>query len=266
MNTKIHLIQTDAFKMQYFRFGASGKPPIVIIPGLSVKSVCQSADAIVDAYRIFDDDYDVYLLDRRSDPPEGYTVPDMARDTAAAMKALGIYGASIISVSQGGMIAQILAAEYPELARAVVLGSTVSRVTERSADRIRAWIDLAEKGDLEALTTAFAEDVYSEQTLKRFMDVISASSQGTTKDDLRRFVIFAKAAEGFDFSGRLSGIKCPALVLGGKKDKIFDEDEIRRLAQKLGCEAYLYEGYGHAVYDEAPDYLKRAYDFFKSCR
>ena len=35
------------------------------------------------------------------------------------------------------------------------------------------------------------------------------------------------------------------------------------IAEKLNCPLYLYgEEYGHCVFDEAPDYKQRIYDFF----
>ena len=30
----------------------------------------------------------------------------------------------------------------------------------------------------------------------------------------------------------------------------------------LGCESYFYEGYSHAVYDEAKDIKEKIFDFF----
>ena len=68
MKTEIKTIKTKDFEMRYFRFGTAGKQPIVILPGLSIKSVTESADAVVNAYSLLSDDYDVYLLDRRQGP------------------------------------------------------------------------------------------------------------------------------------------------------------------------------------------------------
>ena len=36
----------------------------------------------------------------------------------------------------------------------------------------------------------------------------------------------------------------------------------REIADLLGCELHIYEDYGHAVYDEAPDYKERILEFF----
>jgi len=65
---KIETIQTNAFSMEYFRFGR-GKDPLVILPGLSVQSVMLFADAVAESYRSFTDRYTVYVFDCRKELP-----------------------------------------------------------------------------------------------------------------------------------------------------------------------------------------------------
>ena len=36
------------------------------------------------------------------------------------------------------------------------------------------------------------------------------------------------------------------------------------MAEKIGCEVLVYEGFSHAVYDEAPDYLEQVKAFFEN--
>ncbi|MEE0830884.1 MAG: alpha/beta hydrolase, partial [Longicatena sp.] len=59
----------------------------------------------------------------------------------------------------------------------------------------------------------------------------------------------------------LNEIKCPVLVLGGEKDKIITSRASVEIANKLGCEIYMYAQYGHAVYEEAKDFNQRIYQF-----
>ena len=70
--------------MDYLRFGKEDGEKFVILPGLSLKSVMGSADAIISAYSLLADDYDVYLFDHVREEPDGYTIADMAKDTLAA--------------------------------------------------------------------------------------------------------------------------------------------------------------------------------------
>lgn len=67
------------------------------------------------AYRMYANDYKVFIFSRKNDLEEGYSTRDMARDQAEAMKMLGIKSANILGISQGGMIAQYLAIDYPDI-------------------------------------------------------------------------------------------------------------------------------------------------------
>ena len=64
----------------------------------------------------------------------------------------------------------------------------------------------------------------------------------------------------------MSVITCPVFVLGAGEDQVVGVQASRDIAEKLGCEIYVYEGYGHGVYDEAPDYLSRIQSFLKENR
>ncbi|MGN0250788.1 MAG: alpha/beta fold hydrolase [Oliverpabstia sp.] len=70
---------------------------------------------------MYANDYKVFIFSRKNDLEEGYSTRDMARDQAEAMKMLGIKSANILGISQGGMIAQYLAIDYPDLVVLAVL-------------------------------------------------------------------------------------------------------------------------------------------------
>ena len=74
-------VKTEAFTMRYFSFGR-GERPLVILPGLSVQSVMGSAQAVAKEYSVMQEEFTVYLFDRREDLPSKYSVYDMAQDTA----------------------------------------------------------------------------------------------------------------------------------------------------------------------------------------
>ncbi len=205
----------------------------------------------------------MYLLDRRSDPPSGYSVADMARDTAEAMDCLGIRDACVIGISQGGMIAQVLAMERPDLVGRMVLGSTAARLTESSGAVIRNWTALAERKAVDELMAAFAQAIYTEDFQRQNQKALAGLGRFVTEKDLDRFVILARGMSGFDVFADLGRIRCPVLVLGARDDRVLGAEASREIAEKLGCGLYLYENYGHAVYDEAPDYLDRVYRFFR---
>lgn len=259
---RIETVKWDGAEMDYFRFGR-GKEPLVIVPGLSVQSVMGSADSIAQAYDSLADDYTIYVLDRRKELPAGYSMPAMAEDTARALQALGLARANLFGASQGGMISMMIAIEHPSLVKKLVIGSASSSVTDAQYRRIDEWIRLAEDGDTAALYDAFGEALYPEAVFEAAKELLKDLAKTVTKEDLHRFVILAEALKGFDITQELSKISCPTLVIGDEDDRVLGPEASRVIADRLGCELWMYEGCGHAAYDTAPDYRERIARFLK---
>ncbi len=250
-------------EMDYAVFG-QGARTLVIIPGLSVHSVMGSADAIAAGYQDFTKDYTVYVFDRAKHIASGYSIRDMAEDTATVMKALGIKNADIFGASQGGMIAQYLAIDHPELVHRMILASTLCTYNDTFLSVLDEWIRLAEAKDETGLLESFAEKVYSEATLSAYHDYLISSNRGITDEEYERFVILAEACERFDCTDEINRIQCPVLVLGSHGDHVTTSEGSEDIARRLSCELFLYnEEYGHGVYDEAPDYKERCLKFLQ---
>ncbi len=246
---------------EYIRFG-NGEKTFIILPGLSVHSVIGSADAIADAYKDFREEYTVYVFDRAKSLSDGYTVWDMAEDTAAAMQALNIKIADVFGASQGGMIAQCLSARYPELVHKLILGSTLAEPNDRFREVLEEWIQLAESRNEPELINRFVCEVYSENTLKIYRDVLVSSNADIREEEFCRFLILAKACRNFNCRAELSAVRCPTLVLGAEGDRVTTAESSKQIAAALDCRIYLYgKEYGHGVYDEAPDYRRRCLNF-----
>ena len=247
--------------MNYLKFG-NGRKTFVILPGLSVQSVLLMGDAVAHDYKIFQDEYTVYLFDRREDVPPVYTVADMARDTAAKMKELGLKDVCLFGASQGGMMAMLIAAWYPELVHKLVLGSSAARVTELGNRVIQGWITLAEKKDGPGLYLDFLKKVYPSYLFDRYKDAFIFAGNSVTAEELDRFIIIARGTENFDATSELGKIQCPVLVTGSDDDAVLGAKASYELAELLGCQIHMYKDYGHDCYDTAPDYKERLYQFF----
>lgn len=263
MSVKIEKVVTNRFEMEYFKFG-EGEKKAVIISGLSVKSIMGSAESVVSAYKAMQKDYTVYVFDRRRNCPDNYTIYDMADDTAEAFDCLGIKNAYVFGVSQGGMIAQCIAVKRPDLVCKLALCSTVPRITQENYDVIKSWIEIAERRDESALNKRIFESIFSESFCEKFGDFALQMMSGVSEYDFNRFIILARGCSGFDVYNELESIKCPVYVVGTKADKVFDVNYSVLIAEKTKAELYLYDDYGHAVYDEAPDFTDRLIKFFES--
>ena len=264
-NRKIETVSVDDFTMDYFRFG-SGEKTLVILPGLSVDSVMKYADTIALGYNRFMKDFTVYVFDRRKELPPVYPIHEIARDTAAAIRTLGLDDICLFGASQGGMIAMSIAIEQPDLVSRLILGSTSSKITEEQYRVIDGWIQLAKAGEAEALYLAFGEAVYPQQVFEHSREMLVESAKGVTEEDLSRFVILAESIRGFNVTDQLGKISCPVLVLGSNDDHVLGGEASAQIAEQLkgrpDCELYMYNGFGHAVYDLAPDYKDRMMTFF----
>ena len=266
MSVKIESVQTENFTMNYFRFG-KGEIPLVILPGLSIQSVMGAADAVAAAYQSLEEEFTIYVFDRRAELPPVYTVRDMARDTAAAFQALGLKEVRLFGASQGGMIALVMAIEHPELVGKMVLGSSSAHVRENQYQLLEKWMDLARNKDRTGLYLAFGEEIYPPEVFDQYRDVLIAAAETVTDEELERFIILTEGTKDFDVVDELSSIQCPVLAVGVYEDSVLDSDATMEIAEKLDYRAdfrlYMYVGFGHAAFDTAPDYRERLLRFFK---
>lgn len=268
MHIDIKTVHTQDFDMDYCKFG-SGKQAFVIVPGLSVTSVMPSAQAIADAYRLLQEDYSIYVFDRRKGKlPASYSIQDMAEDLVKAICILDLRKVSIFGASQGGMITMEIAIHHPELVDKIILGSTAAKVTKEQFQVINQWITYAQNGQREELYLDFGEKVYDKEVFANIRNGLAEASKTVTGEDLSRFVILAQAIDGFSIVPDLKQITCPVLVLGSQTDEVLSgaasEEIIASLENSAHKEIHMYSGFGHGVYDCAPDYQERILAFLKS--
>ncbi len=247
-------------ELEFIKFGR-GKAAFVILPGLSYDGFFTQAEEIERAYGVFAEKYTVYLIDRNLKPKTGYSVKDIADDTAEAFKQLGIVKADVLGVSLGGMVLQKLAISYPKLVKKIVLGSTLSRPNETFLNGLTRWESLAKNNDICALTSEFNATIYSPDTLKKYAAEFSAMKLVASEEKTARFIAYVNAAKHFDEFISLKKIKAETFVIGALNDKITTASAAQETAKALNCGYYEYKDFGHAVFDEAPDYKERVYNF-----
>lgn len=262
-NLKEDSVKIGDNKLNYAVFG-KGETPFVIIPGLTLRDVKGAGAGLAVMYRRFSRNYRVYVLDKKAEIPEDYTVADLANDAAEAMIALGIKNACVLGVSLGGMIAQELAIRHPELVQKLVLGVTASRTNDTVNTVVNNWIGLAEKDDFGGIVRDMLTVMYSEKYVKRYgwlFPILAKFARPKNKD---RFIRLAKACLTCEAYERLTDITCPTLVLGGSDDKIVTGEASIEIAERIGCDIHMYEKLGHSAYEEAKDFNTRIQNFFEN--
>lgn len=188
----------------------------------------------------------------------------MADDIYRCFGKLGLKKVDICGMSHGGMIAQELLIKHPEAVDKLVLCSTLCRPTEKMLETGKKWIELCEKRDIEALNDYTYRRIFSKKYHEKNAEAIKAALKVGTSEACRRFKILVEDCNAFDSYDRLRNIKCPVLVVGDKTDNVVGAEGVRDIADRLGCELYMYEGFGHDVYDEAPNFRKKIREFLLS--
>lgn len=262
-NAKNGCVNIGDTDMDYVSFGYGSKT-LVLLPGLSDGLVTVKGKALLLAkpYRIFFKNYTVYMFSRKNKMPEGYSIRDMAADQARVLQNLGITKVCVMGVSQGGMIAQYMAIDYPEMIEKLVIAVSAPKVNEVIQDCVGRWIQFAEQGDHKSLMVDIAEKGYSEKYLKKYRTLYPILGKIGRPENYNRFFINANAILGFDAYEELDKIACPTYIIGGNEDKTVGVKASYEMKDKIkDSELYIYKGLGHAAYDEAKDFNGRIYEF-----
>lgn len=262
-NGRVVIKDTD---MYYVSFG-HGSKNLIVLPGLSdgLTTVKGKALFLKAPYKRFQNEYTVYMFSRKNKMPEDYTIRQMAEDQALAMKVLGIGRAAVLGVSQGGMVAQYLAIDYPELVEKLILTVTAPYANDIVKDAVGSWIGMAKQGDHVRLMVDTAERMYSKAYLDKNRKLFPVIARFTKPASYERFFRNAYAILEFDAREELSKICCPTLIIAGDDDNTVGNDAPYELNDRIpDSKVYIYHGLGHGAFEEAKDFYDRVYEFCES--
>lgn len=264
-NAQNGTVKIENGEMDYVCYG-TGDKILIMLPGLgdALRSIKGTALPFALAYHKHSKNYKVYMFSRKHPLGEGYSIRDMARDQAEAMKALGITKADIVGVSQGGMISQYLAIDSPELVRKLVLVVTTARSNETIKSVVGSWIALAKEGNYKEIMLDTTRKSYSDAYLEKHKNMLPLLGEIGKPKDFSRFLIQADACINHNATAELHKITCPTFVVGGDSDQIVGPTSSAELAEIIpGSELLIYKGLGHATYEEADDFFERVLAFLE---
>ncbi|MCC6007979.1 MAG: 3-oxoadipate enol-lactonase [Rhodobacteraceae bacterium] len=185
--------------------------------------------------------------------PQGdWSMGDLVADAAALLDALGVRDCLFVGLSIGGMIAQGLAAERPDLVRAMVLSNTAARIGHPAMweDRIAA----IRAGGIEALADAVMERWFS----RRFRESNPAELEGWRTMLVRTpeagYIGCSAAIAETELHESTSRLRLPTLAIAGSEDGSTPPDLVRETADLIpGSRMALIRGAGHLPCVEAPE-------------
>ncbi|MCL2446268.1 MAG: alpha/beta hydrolase [Oscillospiraceae bacterium] len=249
--------------MEYISFGR-GSQPLVMIPGLSdgLRTVKGTASQMARMFRCFAHSHTVYMLSRPNELPDVYSTRAMAADYAVAMQQLDITQADVFGISQGGMIAQWLAIDHPQLVRKLVLAVTLSRQNNTVQTVVRRWIAMAEQNDYARLFIDTMETSFTEAYLKKMRWLYPLLTRMGKPNSMHRLIIQAHSCITHDAHEQLHTITCPTFVIGAGEDKVVGTDGTEIAAEIAGSQQLIYEKLGHMPQTEAKDFNAQLVQFF----
>ena len=262
-NAKNGILQVDDTDMHYISFG-SGKRKLIMIPGLGdgLKTVKGMALPFAFMYREFAKDFTVYVFSRKNELKAGYTIKDIAHDVKKGMDMLGIEKADTVGVSQGGMIAQHLAIDFPERVGKLVLVVTIGRQNPCIQECIGKWISLAKENRYGEVMKDVTLRMYTKEYIDKYRFMVPLLGLYPAPKNKERFIIMAESCIGHDAYDKLDRIAAPTFIIGGERDETVSGEASKELAQKIpGSELFMYEEYGHGLYSEAKDFNERVINF-----
>lgn len=265
-STKGKTLYFNDKSMDYVTFGI-GKRPLIIIPGLGdgLRTVKGMAMPFSITYRLLVKCYKIYVFSRINELRQGYTTRDMASDVAEAMQVLNITCAYVIGISQGGMIAQWLAANFPEKVAKLVLAVTTAKLSNLGRERISCWLNLSQSGTYKDLMIDIARHSYTTKSFGKFKYLYRIIGIFGHIKDKQRIDIQAVSCLKHDSLAFLEKINCPTLIIGAEKDDVLGVDGSLGLQQHIkGSQLIILPGCGHALYEQNNDFQKRVLVFLES--
>jgi pimeloyl-ACP methyl ester carboxylesterase len=281
-------VKANGLDIYYESHGAPDGEPLLLIMGLGAQMTRWSHDLIAELTAaglrvIAYDNRDVGLsekLDGAGAPdmgalmaalrdgkpaPVAYTLEDMAADAAGLLDALGIERAHIVGASMGGMIAQLVAADYPEktLSLTSIMSSTGNPDLPRATPEAMARLSTPAPDPNKDLEAFLASAVEGAKVMGSKYPPDAARVRAQSLADFRRSyypVGFQRQYAGImaspDRRPKLRTITAPTVVIHGEDDPLVPLAGGRDTAENIpSAEFIIVPGVGH----EMPEPVRGAF-------
>ena len=186
----------------------------------------------------------------------------MAADVAEAMEALNLDTAYVMGISQGGMIAQWLVADFPEKVQKIILAVTTAKPSQLARERIEHWQKLSQSGNFKHLMLDIAKHSYTQKSYQKWRLLYNVMGRlGRIKDE-NRIAIQSQSCLEHNSLEVLKEIHCPTLILGALEDDVVGVDGSKELAKAIsGCQLLILKHSGHALYEENKAFQEAVCEF-----
>ncbi len=184
--------------------------------------------------------------------PDRCDMGDFARDLAALLDALGVARATIVGLSIGGLIAQELYRQRPELFAALVLSDTAAKIGDDASWDAR--IAAIEAGGVEAVADGVLERWFTADFRAHRADELIGWRTMLVRTPKQGYLAACSALKRADLRPYASAIAVPTLCLVGHEDGSTPIALVRETAALIdGARFEIIPGAGHIPGIEKPE-------------
>jgi pimeloyl-ACP methyl ester carboxylesterase len=269
-NAPTHTINAGGVEFAYRQLGPSTGVPVVFLTHLA--AVLDNWDPrVVDGVAA---KHRVITFDNRgvgaSSGATPTTIDEMASDAVSFIRALGFDEVDLFGFSMGGMIAQVIAQQQPQLVRKMIIAGTgpaggegIDKVTRTTyLDTARGLLTRQDPKQF----LFFTKTPNGRRAGKEFLARLEERTNDRDKAiSVRSFRAQLKAIHrwGQQQPADLSSIHQPVLVMNGESDRMVPTKNTVDLDRRLpNSQLVIYRDAGHGgVFQFHGDFVKRALEF-----
>lgn len=263
------VLKTQRGSIGYFRFGHGS--PILLITGYRATMANWNAYFLGELAQ----SHEMVILDNRgigasNAANAGYSIKDLATDSATLIKALKLKNTTVVGWSMGGMIAQELALNEPALVHRLVLMSTMPPGLQ--ADMIPGDVERTLSGGPgvtfeRVMDVLFPTDVQQQANACFRQDMFTPTGyavpsipKSVTAAQQKLMERWKQDDHAYD---RLGGLAIPTLVLAGTDDAVLPPDNTLTLSHALpNATVVEVKDAGHAMMYQYPRQLAQRINAF----
>jgi pimeloyl-ACP methyl ester carboxylesterase len=241
--------------------------PLVMIQGLSANMDWWDPKLV----EAFTKKYKTVFFDNRgagrSDAPKTeYSIKMFADDTVKLMDNLKIPKAHVVGVSMGGMIAQEIAASYPQKVEKLVLWSTACGASKSvvASPKVLGVLATGSAQTAEQIVRNVIPLIFTEDLVKRDPEFIKRYTSVLVKAPISpdAFGRQVKAIMTWDVYDRLPKFKMPTLIIAGKKDILIPPQNAKIIADRIPASKLVYfDKSAHALFEETDKVISTTLQF-----
>ena len=187
-----------------------------------------------------------------------FSIDDHLRGLSGLLDAAGIAGAvHLAGVALGAGIAARFAARWPDKVASIVLANPATTIPAARRDYLHKRAAAVLARGMQAVVDDTLDRSYPPE-IRSDGVAYAVYRERFLRNDPQSYAALNLALAGFDASQDLPRVACPALVLGGRHDKLRPPPEVERVAAQIPRARYALIVSGHIMPVQAPNEMLHA--------